>query len=334
MRNSEVPIQETSIFRLWLQLFLFCIPLALGWAVFEWGLAKVPNSHSVKRARLEAFAPELDTLIVGSSSAYYGISPAQLSGSAFNVANVSQTLYYDDHLVTQLLPRLTRLQRVIVSVSYISLFFQLHDSEQLWRQYYYQHDWGIPPPRLRDRADARMWSRVALYGPRLALNLASNGFKTSLAQDVDERGWYQVPGQPRQPDLGPAAAQKRLAYHHSIMHAENMPANLDSLDHLLSFLRQRSIDVTLVALPVWTTYADGMKAAYWDRTEETFEQLAQKYGARYISHLREPRLTSEDFADVDHLNARGAVHFTELLNSELGKPKAGPPRPKAGLANP
>lgn len=317
MRSSDSARGDDSVARVALRLVVFCVPLALAWLGLEWGMKRVPNSYSMKRAGLEALSAEVDTVIVGSSNAYFGISPALLSGSAFNLANVSQSLYYDDLLLTQLAPRLPKLKRVLVPISYISLSFQLYDSVEYWRQYYYQHVWGMRPPREEDRTNVRMWSLVALYSPRLSLNAARKGFKASLAPEVDGRGWYPVPAEHFPADLSDEAARVPLARHHGMMHAKNEPANVASLEHLLSLLRQRNVEVVLVTLPVWRSYADGMKPEVWARTQATLERLTQKYGARYLSFLREPRLEAEDFHDPDHLNARGAVRFTQMLNVVL-----------------
>ena len=326
MLNSEQACVDGSLGSFAKRVVLFCLPLALAWLGLEWGMTTVPNSHSLKQTRLETLRSEVDTLIVGSSRAYYGISPWQLSGSAFNLANVSQTLYYDDQLLTQQAPRLAKLRRVIVEVSYFSLGLELHDTDEDWRQYYYQHVWGIPPQRQEDRNDIRMWSLVALYSPRSSLSIAGHSF-ASLAPEVDARGWYApTTTQPSTPDLGEAAAAVPLARHHRMMRASSEPANTAALEHLISMLRKLRVEVVLVTLPVWHTYADGMRPDGWARSQAIFERVSQEYGARYRSFLREPRLEPPDFLDTDHLSMRGAIRFTQMLNGLMDAPGARVPQ--------
>jgi hypothetical protein len=162
-----------------------------------------------------------------------------------------------------------------------------------------------------------MWSLVALHSPLRSLQSASKGFKASLAPEVDARGWFHAPTQLRPPDLSQNSARLTIARHHLGRHAENEPTNLALLEHLISTLRERKVEVVLVTLPVWKTYAEEMRADEWARTQATFEQLAKKHGARYLSFLREPRLEAADFLDTDHLNAQGAVRFTRMLNEAL-----------------
>ena len=155
--------------RLSLRLAAFLLPLAFLWAGLEWWTTEIPNTYSIKHKRLNVLSDRIDTLVLGSSSAFYGVAPKELSGTAFNLADVSQTLYYDDRLLTQALPRLPRLRRVIVQIQNISLFSDLGDSFEDWRQYFYEQEWGIPPVRFTDRTDIRMWSRVALLTPRFSV---------------------------------------------------------------------------------------------------------------------------------------------------------------------
>src|SRR3954451_2690375 len=149
---------------------LFLVPVLLAWGVLEWWMTHVPDSHSIKRANLTKVESEIDTLVLGASASFWDIAPAQLDGKVYNLGNVAQTLYYDDALLTQTLPQLPQLKRVILSVTYVSLFFQLHDTDEETRQYYYWHRWHIPPPRLQDRFDPKMFSLVALRTPGFAVS--------------------------------------------------------------------------------------------------------------------------------------------------------------------
>lgn len=306
-----------------LRLAAFLAPLAVLLAVLEWGMARVPDSHTLKRERLAALAGEVDTLVLGASESYYGITPRGLSGTAVNLANTSQALYYDDALVRLWAERLPRLRRVIIPVSYFTLFFQLHDHPESWRQYQFAQAWGIPPQRPVDRLDVRRWSRVALYSPRVALEQLRAGFRGTLAPEVDDRGWYRVPDDVRY-DLSPAGAREPLARHHGYMHPEYLAANAALLEDAVAVLRRRGVEVVLLTMPVWPSYQAGMRPAYRAQTEAVLARLVQRYGARRLSFLHEPRLTAEDFMDCDHLSARGAVRFTALLDAALrGAPETG-----------
>jgi hypothetical protein len=303
--------------RLWARLAVFALPLVLGLGVLEWGMRRVPNSHSVKRDRLAAVAGDVETLVLGSSEAYYGIAAGEFSSPAFNLANYSQTLYYDDQVLARVLQSLPKLRRVVIPISYFTLYYQLYDHDEDWRQYGYAQEWGIPPARTADRWDLRMWSRVALYAPRVALEAARARFRTNLAPETDAHGWYEVRDREVTWDLSAASAALPLRRHHGWMKLVHEPANLAALEHLLAQLRSRDIEAVLVTTPVWPTYEAGMRPAYVERTAATIRRLQREYGVRYLSFLHEPRLHEEDFHDSSHLNARGARRFTHLLEAAL-----------------
>ena len=308
--------------RLWVRLAVFALPLLLGWGVLEWGMRRVPNSNSEKRDRLAAMAGDVETLVLGSSEAYYGIAAGEFSSPAFNLANNSQTLYYDDQILARVLPSLPKLRRVLIPISYFTLYYQLYDHDEDWRQYGYAQEWGIPPARSADRWDLRMWSRVALYAPRVALAAARARFRTNLAPETDAHGWYEVRDDLKVTwDLSAAWCAEPLARHHSWMKLVHEPLALASLEDILRQLRSRNVEAVLITTPVWPTYEAGMRPTYAERTATTIRRLQREYGVRYLSFRHEPRLHEEDFHDCGHLNARGARRFTHMLEAALDAPQ-------------
>lgn len=335
MPNSDLLTTGRSMARLSLRLAAFVLPIAFLWATLEWWTAKLPNNYSIKRQQLNVLSGRIDTLILGSSSTYFGVVPKQLSGTAFNLAYLIQPLYYDDQLLTRVLPQLPRLRRVIVTVQYISLFFELDDFVGSWRQYFYEQEWGIPPARFGDRMDIRMWSRVALLTPRFsvqsvrpALSGLARGARvlptTPGVEARDDRGWWPAGfGDDDPARLNAAYAARRLAQYDEMMNVNHEQANLRYLKHILSVLHEHDIECVLVSLPVWSTFRNGMRADMWDRTQSDIQHLVKDYDVRYLSFLNSPQLEAADFFDVDHLSPRGAIRFTKMLNADL-QPAAGP----------
>ncbi len=199
----------------------------------------------------------------------------------------------------------------------MSLYSELYDHPESWRQYQFHQEWGIPLQRATDYLDLRAVSRVALYTPQTALKALSNGFHTSSATRVDDRGWYRVPDEDRW-GLGVKEAQGRLAVHHGFMKQKYLEGNVAVLERLLGLLREHHVEAVLITTPVWGTYRAGMRQGMWLRARTIFEAFAQRPGVRYLNFQHEPRMTAEDFEDADHLNADGAAHFAAILDPALG----------------
>jgi hypothetical protein len=312
--------------RLAMRLLLFCLPLLLVCAALEFRARQFPTSYNVKRRQVELLANDIDTLIIGSSSAYYGIAPKHLSGVAYNLANVSETLYYNDALAAKVIPMLPKLKRVLVQIQYISLYNTMEDSTERWRMYYYQQAWDIAPVRLQDRLDARMFSRAALNGPgniRKALAGLLHG-EAHGSDPIDDRGWWCPANEEIDPAaIGPARARITLDRHHLGMKSADEARNIACLEHIASLLRDRRIELVFVTLPVWHTYSDGMNRNTWARTQSVVNRLCKTCNARYLSFLTCPSLGAGDFVDADHLNPQGAVKFTNLLDAALAGTQEG-----------
>jgi hypothetical protein len=318
--SSPVPAAK-NMRRVWLLFLGFCLPLLLGWVGLEWALANIPNSFSAKRDELRPLYGNVDTIILGSSEAFFGISPHKLSGTGFNLANNAQTLYYDDEIMKRVLPDLPRLKRVIIQIDYVSLYSELYDNTDSWRQYGYYQEWHIPLQRPIDYWNVRLFSRAALYKTLSVLLDLAKGHRTNFATCVDDRGWCDAPADWAAPGLTADAARQMITGNHSNMHEEHIPANTAVLEQLLAMLRERGIDVVFVVMPVSPAYQAAMHPDTWERQQDIVQSLARKYGARSLNFEHESRLTDDDFNDVNHLNARGAVRFSGFLDAALGPPR-------------
>jgi hypothetical protein len=321
MPSSRSILAVKDMRRVWLLFLGFCLPLLLGWVGLELILAKVPNSFSAKRDELQPLSGNVDTIILGSSEAFFGISPHNLAGTAFNLANNAQTLYYDDEIMKRVLPKLPRLKRVILQIDYVTLYSELYDNTDSWREYGYYQEWHIPLQRPVDYWNVRLFSRAALYKTLSVVLDLAKGRRTDFATCVDDRGWCDAPTEWAAPGLTDDAARQMITGNHSNMHAEHIPANTAVLEQLLAMLRARGIDVVFVVMPTSPAYESAMHPATWERAKGIVQDLARKYGARVLSFEGEPRLTEADFNDVNHLNAKGAVRFSEFLNAALGPPR-------------
>ena len=112
--------------------------------------------------------PEIETLILGSSQSLNAVNPSFLSKKAYNLANTSQSLYYDIALTEKYLDKMPKLKTVCVGIAYFSFFGEMEDTDEEWRTYYYRYFWDISCPHT-EKLDARKYSLIALYGNFTAL---------------------------------------------------------------------------------------------------------------------------------------------------------------------
>lgn len=234
-----------------------------------------------------------------------------------------------DRLATRLVPRLPKLKRVIIQIYYPSLFYDLAGTTEGRREFDYLQEWSVPPEHFKDWLDCRLWCHLARENPGVYLKLLAQyargwleneRFDYHLDQEVDSRGWL-ANVTPAPPDLNLARGKARVAYQNGWMKAGNEADNLAHLDHLLSMFRQRNIEVVFVTVPVWHTYIEGIKPAYWKETQRVMAQRTNNSSVFYYSFLDTPQLEPQDYVDVEHLSPHGAVRLTQMLTSAMNQGK-------------
>jgi hypothetical protein len=169
-----------------LKLLLFLSPFIVVIPIWEHGLNKVSNSYSKKRQQLESVLPTAEVLVLGTSHALYGINPEYFSLKGYNAANVSQSLFYDKAITLKYLDKLTSLKFVLIDISYFSLWYQVNDGTEYWRDYFYYQFWDIKYPELK-WYNVNLYSKIMLYTPQLAGAYALKDFNVDLAVNIQPK---------------------------------------------------------------------------------------------------------------------------------------------------
>ena len=305
---------------------IFTFPLLLLVAYLEIRLAGIPNSYNVKKKYFTEGMPEIELLIVGNSHAYFGINPELFARKTYNMANASQTFYYDAGIISNNLGNMKSLMTVIIPVSYFSFGDQLADSPEEWRCFFYERYYNIPPGEKRQSSflDLRKYSLIALYGGVESFRYMLKGFKVNLADHVQQNGWNS--GKVAMNPINPEGGRRRVLAHHANMAEANYDRNIRRLDDLFALLRQNRIEPVMVTTPVYHTYYDNLDPARVRKMEESIQLLSSKYHVRYYNYLKDKRFSIEDFSDNDHLGVKGAAKFSKILNENIFGAGAEPAR--------
>jgi hypothetical protein len=299
---------------------LFALPLvALGLGL-ERGMRHVVTSYTAKSAALERHAGTARVLVLGSSNALDGVATPHLGAPAVNLANVTQTLYYDLALAELYVPRLPRLALVILPLSHIMFEGEIYDSAEHWRAYFYERTWGIPPQRPRFW-EADRWSLTSLLGVRFSLKCATKRFHVDTVPEIDDTGWDRKPA-PDGParSVSDAAGAERAAYLDSFISPSHVADNVARLDRLASLLEGRGVPLALVALPAQAAFVRHLSPAVLAANAAALEGLRRRHPLLFVDHVADARFGAEDFLDGDHLSERGAVKLAGILADELVRP--------------
>lgn len=295
---------------------LFLLPLLLFLAIVEWKLGQLPNTYSRKRADLERQLSDIQVLVLGPSYALHGINPDYFSHKGYNLANASQTIYYDKQLTLRYLDKLSALRLVIIPIGYNSLFTQLDDSRENFRCWFYSRYWGVDYPGM-PVLDLHRYSNIALYTPQTTLRFISKGFDVDLLEGLSGNGYLRYDTIGNSPNISYLLGAKRAELYRRMMHEAHYQENIKALTDLVSALRQKNIQVCFITMPVFKTFARYCEPNILQSNADAIRDLCREYGCGYFNYFNDSRFTVRDFYDNDHLNQIGAARFSTILDREV-----------------
>lgn len=300
-----------------IKLILFLLPLIFFWLLIEIYLLNKPlqNTYTAKKYYLNLKKESITTLILGNSHELNAINPAFLSTEAFNLANASQTLYYDSALLQNYLPQLPKLKTVIIGISYFSFFYELSDISEHWRQQFYYQTYDIKPLSLKF-FELNNYSKLSLYGFSKTFNLLKQKGISQDCQNLLPNGFlYKSTNETINDSLG----KKRVELHHKQRFISQTQKIKNRVLHLVQFLKSKNIKVVFVTTPCHSSYYKFCDEKNLIDQQKFIQQLCQQYNFKYLNFFKDTRFVLEDFANADHLNFKGATKFSTILNDTLKK---------------
>lgn len=293
-----------------LKLLLFIAPLAAFLAWWEHGLAGMANDHKTKAAQLEAAKSRCELLVLGSSHEQSSFSSASLRHPTVNLACGYQTLQADARLAAHVLPQLPALKHVILGISYHTLEgppASLTVGKPLLATAYHKY-YGLPHDRWTDALDIKNFSMIAWYGIPLSTTHLKQGFREKTSSGTAPAVPYEFTAE---------TGRRRIEHHHAEMNPTNREANRATLLRTIALLKNARVTPILITSPCHATYRDHMNPETYATMQTLISNVCRETGAQYFNHLADPRFDTADFHDTDHLNARGAEKFRQIVETEI-----------------
>ena len=297
---------------------IFALPVLAMFLFLEYQLSQIPTSYSRKRDHAEHF-DQIETLIFGTSHAYYDFNPAFFERPGFNFANTSQSLVIDSQLIQRYILKSPKLKKIILNLSYFSFEYRLAGEVDDYREYFYPRIFGIVGDGgLWSLFDLRSLSLAATFGPEETRKIIQHGFSIDLSEGMNDVGWYDGSKnlQDRLP-ISEEAGASRAGFHTSIMQEKYKDANMAAIALIVSLARKQNVEVILTQAPANLTYSEHLDPDAEGRFRATVAELEKKYGLRFFDYLRDSRFSETDFIDNDHLNADGAARFSRIFDEEV-----------------
>ena len=311
--------------KIWIFSFLPLVILLL----FDFWLRGQDSIYEKKVEGLLSAKDSVQLLILGNSHATYGVDPTAFSNIyAYNLANVSQTIYFDKRLTLKAIQQgVHRLEYVLISVDYHSLFTESQQHRDYWS--WYGH--GIAykgKSYLLPAISPFLWG----YTPKVSFSLLSKTIRNHIRYQGASVIHFNV-----EPDIDSSAPLRQgfitftttdddkfnTEYYKRRIERYREPVDskraevLTDLDDFIVQLQSSGIVPIFFTSPTFHAYNQYLDRAIIHRNMNDIHRLSEKYGIEHWDYMDDRRFTKEDFYNSDHLNKKGAVKFSKILSERI-----------------
>ncbi len=328
--------------------FLFTLIFSLLFLIFEKISRHIYEPFQVVPIKISQFLPSsktIELIVIGSSHAHNGINAGSFPIPSFNWGIGGQDLYYGTHIINDFaLPRSPRLKIIMLVLDYFSWNYSLLESDsasQLAAQY--DRYMGISPPNF-------IFPTVSpvIFPGELRINYIKGKFqfyvnRTELFRDL-VLGVYSENHISTQKNIDPENLKTNnlmladgtllkigtMTPIQMKIHATNVskresqfdatqmiPTNSSLLQNFLSTMHEKSIQTILIIPP----YSDEYKKSYPAEQKIIFSknirEIAKNNSLQLWDYSSDPAFLDQFFYDSDHLNAHGAIIFSNKLGNHL-----------------
>ncbi|MGO4772961.1 hypothetical protein ACEN2I_14970 [Flavobacterium sp. W22_SRS_FK3] len=297
------------------KIFFFAIPILLVLLCIELFYRIAPNTFIVKREDVKRRFDNAEVLIFGNSHTFYGLNPKFFSKQTYNLANISQTLYFDNLLFEKYYCKFKKLDFIILNIDYESLSELDNGDDNVWRKYYYKSYMDLEVPI------------ISVYNPKSYFLSSTRDFNTNVKLieryfhegtivDCDENGFgINYTKEKRKSNFEELTPFRLKSNEDNSLDFKN---NINRVQSIIDKCKNKGIQVILVTIPVAKGYAQGVNQQKLNKVFKTCLTLEKiNSNVRYLNLFKDPRFTDDDFYDPDHLHNEGANKCSLIMNQFL-----------------
>lgn len=289
----------------------FFIPVLFVLAGLEYMVRKAPNEYQYKAEWMEKNADRVETLILGTSHAFYGINPSYLGPNAFSLAASAQSLQYDEFLFFKYAPKCTNLKTVILPISYFTLFSgDMEDGSEWWRAINYKVYMDCPYHSSFSKYNFFI-SNSEPFRAKLTKIIKGNNII-----ECDSLGFGYPIYRKSTPSLDEASVAAWVKLH-TAKDFSCVEKNKQHILKIVEYCKSNHIRLIIVTTPTWKTYYERLNPPQLNVMKEIISQLTSKNNAIYLNYMQDVRFVATDFTDCNHMSCDGAQKLSSLIDSSI-----------------
>jgi len=302
--------------KLIIKTLLLVSPILLLGVSMEHQLRQIPNDYSYKKNYLDNHSGEIQILILGASSVYFGINPVYISDNAFNACHVSESLEWSYKIFKKYQNKLNSLDIIILQIAYPTLWFKLETDIESWRTKNYTVYYGINSNSLKNNFE--------LLSNPLLVNierLMKYYFEKKNDLACNSLGWGTGYKSEWATDLHEAAKKTALRHTVDIFSEENIiqfNENMKVLNLFSEFCKQQNISLVFLTPPVYLTYRENIDYDQSNEMVKTINNFVKEHSnCYYLNFFDNNVFVAKDFFDADHLNELGAEKLSLMVSRQI-----------------
>lgn len=294
------------------KLVSFSLPVLLIFIVFELFYRLIPNDYSVKYEEIPKKLNKTELLFLGNSHTFYGLNPRYFNRPAYNLAHISQTIYFDQLLFNQYINQFGNLKCVVLNIEYTSLSEIVETEENKWRKYYYQTYMHLDVPSIKSY-DLTKYFISSTRTFNANSKLIAQYLKDGTIAHCDQNGFgTNYKKSAKKPLLEKDALIRVKNIEDGLM---NFTDNISRIQSMIDACKKRNIKVLLLNMPVTKYFSDNVNPVKLKKIQNTCKIITSKNANVYNLNLfTDKRFTLEDFYDADHLDTGGAAKCSRIVN--------------------
>lgn len=292
---------------------IFLVPVFAFLACLEHIVRNVPNEYKYKAEWMETHVDSVETLILGTSHAFYGIDPSFFREKAFSLANSAQPLRYDAFLFSKYCNRLKSLKHVILSVSYFTLFDAYDEKAEgeNWRSVNYKV--YFDDPQISDLSK----NSYFIFHPKPLEEKFKRFLKGNTILACSKNGFGYPIFRVHQKHVLDNASARVWVNHHTPKDWSGLKNNVGYLKLIAEECKKMHVQFVIVTTPTWHTYYERLDQKQLTKMHEVIHDLQKQYPIRYIDMMKDNRFVENDFTDCNHMSCVGARKLSSILNNCL-----------------
>lgn len=300
--------------KLYGNILIFLIPVFIVWLGVELFYRCTDTAYTEKNKQLRTEYSDAEVLVLGNSHALYGIDPEYFDSRTYNVANISQTLYFDELILNTYLDSLPQLETVIITISYFSLSQKDNTMGDVWRKYFYKHQMNLDVP-LVSRWDIKNYSLALTRRFDASVEFVKVYLEEGTIARIKPNGYGLQDERDIVPDKE-AIVPIILKRHED--GSSDFTQNTERLHTMINTCKQRGINVLMVEMPMYKTYWEALRKDKKDTIEGILQKLEREYkNTFYLKLSQDPRFEEKDLRDLDHLTNEGAAKASRIINNYI-----------------